>query len=113
MHHAQEEKYKIVDDATTLLAGIKALFRFPFYTGGQWYISNYEASAFKRVLNDGDVAIDLTVELKATAQVPVSYTHLDVYKRQTMYSPSVLRARRPARTTIWSFRKALQSIPAR
>ncbi|MBN2997578.1 phage tail domain-containing protein, partial [Ruthenibacterium lactatiformans] len=67
--HCPYPYWRTADDANTLLAGIKALFRFPFYTGGKWYISKYEASAFKRVLNDGDVAIDLTVELKAMAQV--------------------------------------------
>lgn len=67
--HCPYPYWRTADDANTLLAGIKALFRFPFYTGGKWYISKYEASAFERVLNDGDVAIDLTVELKAMAQV--------------------------------------------
>ena len=67
--HCPYPYWRTADDANTLLAGIKALFRFPFYTGGKWYISKYEASAIKRVLNDGDVDIDLTVELKAMAQV--------------------------------------------
>ena len=67
--HCPYPYWRTADDANTLLAGIKALFKFPFFTGGKWYISKYEASAFKRVLNDGDVAIDLTVELKAMAQV--------------------------------------------
>lgn len=67
--HCPYPYWRTADDANTLLAGIKALFKFPFFTGGKWYISKYEESAFKRVLNDGDVAIDLTVELKATAQV--------------------------------------------
>ena len=51
--HCPYPYWRTADDANTLLAGIKALFRFPFYTGGKWYISKYEASAFKRVLNDG------------------------------------------------------------
>lgn len=61
--------WRTLDEQNTLLAGIKALFKFPFYTGGQWYISQYESSAFKRVLNGGDVAVDVTITLTATAQV--------------------------------------------
>lgn len=67
--HCPYPYWRTLDEQNTLLAGIKAMFSFPFYTGGSWYISQYEASAFKRVLNDGDVPIDLTVTFQARAQV--------------------------------------------
>lgn len=67
--HCPYPYWRTLEEQHTLLAGRKALFRFPFYTGGKWYLSTYEASVFKQVYNHGDVPIDLTVEMTATAQV--------------------------------------------
>lgn len=67
--HAPYPYWRSTEDTNTLLAGVQALFRFPFDIGGTWYLSRYESSLFKRIVNSGDVPVALTVTLEADAQV--------------------------------------------
>lgn len=67
--HAPYPYWRSVDTINTLLAGIDALFQFPLNTGGSWYISRYETSLFKRIINSGDEPVAVTVTMEADAQV--------------------------------------------
>lgn len=67
--HAPYPYWRSREDTVTFLAGVEALFRFPFTTGGSWMISRYEASLFKRIVNSGDVPVALTVTMIADTEV--------------------------------------------
>jgi hypothetical protein len=49
------------------MAGLEALFRFPFFTGGRWNVSRFSESYFKSVENSGNVPIDFKVTFSARA----------------------------------------------
>lgn len=51
------------------IAGITKLFRFPFYTGGTWRISEYSNSFFKTVTNTGNVPIEFRVTFTARGEL--------------------------------------------
>ena len=64
------------------VAGLMALFRFPFYTGGSWWISRYSDSFFASIENSGNVPMDFRVVFTARSGIenPELY-HMDTQKR--------------------------------
>lgn len=67
--HCPYPYWRTTEEASAMLAGIQKLFKFPFNTAGVWFISQYTASAFHRVLNEGNIATAFEVTLRATAEV--------------------------------------------
>lgn len=67
--HAPYPYWRSMEETNTFLAGMEALFRFPFATGGSWMLSRYEESLFKYIVNGGDVPVELTVTMTADTQV--------------------------------------------
>lgn len=67
--HAPYPYWRSMDDINTILAGVDALFQFPLNTGGSWYISRYEKSLFKRIVNSGNEPVAVTVIMEADAKV--------------------------------------------
>ena len=65
----------------TQLAGIIALFKFPFHTGGKWWISKYSDNFFTTIDNDGNVPTDFRVVFTARSAIrnPELY-HMDTGK---------------------------------
>ncbi|MCL2670528.1 MAG: phage tail family protein [Clostridiales bacterium] len=59
--------FRSVEKSHQLLFGLKALFEFPFYTGGEWYISQL-ISGFAYVQNDNNVEIPFRVEFTARGE---------------------------------------------
>lgn len=43
------------------VAGLTAMFKFPFFTGGKWWISKFNDSYFSEIENSGNVPIEFQV----------------------------------------------------
>lgn len=55
--------------ASTQLAGLEARLRFPFYTGGRWYLSRFSGDYFHTLRGGGNVPTEF--ELVFAARAPV------------------------------------------
>ncbi len=53
----------------TTVAGLDPLFSFPFYTGGNWKISQYTQNYFRNIPNDGNVPIPFQMVFTAEGRV--------------------------------------------
>ena len=53
----------------TMVGGLQALFKTPFYTGGTWYISKYSESYLTNVRNTGNVKTPIKAVFKAVTDV--------------------------------------------
>lgn len=53
----------------TTIAGLQALFAFPFNTGGSWMLSQYSRNYFCSILNSGNVSIPFQVVFTAQGRV--------------------------------------------
>ncbi len=53
----------------TTVAGLEPLFRFPFFTGGSWKLSEYTRSYYCNIPNDGNVPIPFQVVFTAEGRV--------------------------------------------
>jgi hypothetical protein len=64
------------------VSGLNALFRFPFYTGGEWWISQYSDSYFATIENTGNVPVEFQVTFTARSALadPELY-HVDTGKK--------------------------------
>lgn len=64
------------------IAGLNAMFQFPFFTGGVWWISQYSNSYFSTIENRGNVPIEFQVTFSARSALsqPELY-HVDARKR--------------------------------
>ncbi len=72
------------------LIGLQALWRTPFYTGGNFYISKLTEDFFKRIENNGSTNQTVRITLYAVAEVtnPIIYnvdsgTHIGIRKTMT------------------------------
>lgn len=74
--------WRTTDSYATMLSGISAMFKFPFYTGGQWYISKYSNDYFSNIRNEGNAPTGFTVRMQARGEVvnPEIY-HVEARKR--------------------------------
>ncbi len=61
--------WRTAEEHSTQLAGLEALFRFPFCTGGTWYISRHTSSYFTTVENSGNVPIEFKITFTATTAI--------------------------------------------
>ncbi|WP_138294479.1 MULTISPECIES: phage tail domain-containing protein [unclassified Clostridium] len=64
------------------VAGLVPMFRFPFYTGGTWWISKFSDSYFNTLTNEGNVPVEFRVVFTARGALtnPELY-HVDTRKR--------------------------------
>lgn len=64
------------------VAGLIAMFKFPFYTGGAWWISRYSDSYFATIENRGNVPVEFRAVFAARAEIedPELY-HVEAGKR--------------------------------
>lgn len=64
------------------IAGLIAMFKFPFFTGGNWWISKYSDSYFTTITNRGNVPIEFKVVFTARSELvnPELY-HVDTQKK--------------------------------
>ncbi|MBC8532256.1 phage distal tail protein [Gehongia tenuis] len=64
------------------VAGLVPMFRFPFLTGGTWWISKYSDSYFRSIENQGNVPVEFRVTFTARAAlINPEFYHVDTRKR--------------------------------
>ena len=61
--------WRTVASVPSQIAGLTKLFRFPFHTGGRWYLSQYSNSLFTTVHNSGGAATEFDITFTAATQV--------------------------------------------
>lgn len=61
--------FKNSQTQTTALSGIKPLFKFPFYTGGEWKLSERVGELLTRVENAGNFPVPLQITFVAEGTV--------------------------------------------
>lgn len=85
----------------TQIAGLVAMFKFPFYTGGSWWISRYSDSYFASIENRGNVPVEFRVTFTARAALdnPELY-HVDTGKR-ILIRKSMIAGERVSVSTIY------------
>lgn len=74
--------WRTTEEYATQIAGITPLFKFPFYTGGTWWISRFSNDYFKTIDNAGNVPIGFRVVFTARGALsnPELY-HMDTKKK--------------------------------
>ena len=66
----------------TQIAGLGAMFEFPFNTGGSWWISRFSDSYFATIENQGNVPVEFRVTFTARAALDnPELLHVDTGKR--------------------------------
>lgn len=85
----------------TQIAGLVAMFKFPFSTGGSWWISRYSDSYFASIENRGNVPVEFRVTFTARAALdnPELY-HVDTGKR-ILIRKSMIAGERVSVSTIY------------
>jgi len=85
----------------TQVAGLTAMFKFPFYTGGSWWISRYSDSFFKTIENQGNMPVEFQVVFTARSAIenPELY-HVDTGKR-ILIRKSMIAGERVAVSTVY------------
>lgn len=61
--------WKTAATSSAQVAGIKKMFKFPFFTGGNWYLSQFSGDYYTTVNNNGNVPIDVQVVFTSRAEV--------------------------------------------
>lgn len=79
--HAAYPYWRSTTSYATQIAGLIAMFKFPFFTGGFWWISKYSDSYFNTIVNEGNVPIEFQVIFAARSALsnPEIY-HMDTQK---------------------------------
>ncbi|MCL2718103.1 MAG: phage tail family protein [Lachnospiraceae bacterium] len=80
--HAAYPYWRTTSSYAMQLSGLIALFRFPFCTGGKWWLSKYSDSYFSTVVNNGNTPMDFKLIFIARSEIenPELY-HVDTRKR--------------------------------
>lgn len=63
--HAAYPNWKSSAAYATMVAGLVALFTFPFYSGGEWKISKFSEDYFVPIYNSGNMPIQFKVKFTA------------------------------------------------
>lgn len=74
--------WRTTSSYATQVAGLIAMFRFPFFTGGEWWISKYSENFFNTLTNYGNVPVEFQVTFAARSALenPELY-HMDTGRR--------------------------------
>lgn len=96
----------------TQIAGLIPLFKFPFFTGGSWWISKYSDSFFATIENRGNVPVEFRVTFTARAALenPELY-HVDTGKRILIRKP-MIAGERVVVSTIYGFKGVTCNSPS-
>lgn len=85
----------------TQIAGLVAMFKFPFNTGGSWWISRYSDSYFATIENRGNVPVEFRVTFTARAALDnPELFHVDTGKR-ILIRKSMIAGERVSVSTIY------------
>ena len=80
--HAAYPYWRTTASYATQIAGLIAMFRFPFYTGGSWWLSKYSDNFFSTIVNGGNVPVEFQVVFTARNTVENhELYHVDTRKR--------------------------------
>ena len=83
------------------VAGLVGMFKFPFYTGGSWWISRYSDSYFATIENRGNVPVEFRVTFTARAALDnPELLHVDTGKR-ILIRKSMIAGEKVAVSTIY------------
>jgi hypothetical protein len=63
--HSAYPYWRTIASYATQITGLASLFMFPFYTGGEWYISEFSDSFFSTVQNKGNVPVEFQITFTA------------------------------------------------
>lgn len=93
--------WRTIASYATQIAGLVAMFKFPFNTGGSWWISRYSDSYFTSIENRGNVPVEFRVTFTARAALdnPELY-HVDTGKR-ILIRKSMIAGERVSVSTIY------------
>ena len=99
--HAAYPYWRTTASYANQIAGLLALFKFPFFTGGSWYISRFSESYFNTIENRGNVPVEFQVTFTARSALdnPEIY-HMDTGKR-IYIRKSMIAGERIAVSTIY------------
>ncbi|NLL92505.1 MAG: phage tail family protein [Ruminococcaceae bacterium] len=80
--YAEYPYWRTTASIAAQIAGLNALFEFPFFSGGSWWISKYSENYFSTIENKGNVPVEFRVSFTARAALenPELY-HVDTGKR--------------------------------
>ena len=80
--YAEYPYWRTTESYATQISGIVAMFRFPFYTGGFWWVSRFSDSFFHSIENSGNVPIGFRLVFTARSALanPELY-HVDTGQR--------------------------------
>ncbi len=93
------------------IAGINALFKFPFYTGGAWWISQYSDSYFATIENRGNVPVEFRATFTARAALEnPELLHVDTGQR-ILLRKSMIAGERLVVSTIYGQRGVVCTSP--
>ena len=60
--------WRDADEIQEHLAGLKKLFKFPFFTGGRWYLSEFSDNYYKTIINKGNVPLGIQFTIYARGE---------------------------------------------
>lgn len=61
--------WRTTKEESSQVAGLTPMFQFPFFTGGEWYISKYSENYYTTINNTGNVPIEVQVIFTARAEL--------------------------------------------
>lgn len=96
---------------STQIAGLISMFKFPFYTGGNWWISKYSDSYFRSIENQGNVPLEfkLTFTARAALTNPELY-HVDTRQRIAIRK-NMVAGERVTVSTVYGERGVIVTAP--
>lgn len=99
--HAAYPYWRTTASYATQVAGLMALFKFPFFTGGSWWISRYSDSYFNTIENRGNVPVEFRVVFTARSALEnPEIFHIDTGKR-ILIRKSMIAGERVVVSTIY------------
>lgn len=110
--HAAYPYWRTTASYASQIAGLQALFKFPFFTGGSWWISRYTDSYFNTIENRGNVPVEFQVTFTARSALdnPEIY-HMDTGKR-ILIRKSMIAGERVAVSTIYGKKGVVCTSPS-
>lgn len=67
--YAQYPYWQTTEQQAIMLAGLHSMFKFPFFTGGRWWISRFSQEYVKDIYNSGNVPLEFDVLFIARAEL--------------------------------------------
>jgi hypothetical protein len=99
--HAAYPYWRTTASYAMQIAGLIALFKFPFFTGGSWWLSKYSDSYFNTIVNDGNVPTDFLVSFTARSAIENPELYHVGTKKRILIRKSMIAGERVVVSTIY------------